>query len=257
MCACRDFAYEPHKKCSRNSSTEWGRKKKLCKRKHWAKRPTTPSTCTLYRLAAYFARATRLCLGCGGMHHISLQIGKQNDVASTLNTTETASRAQQIECSTYRTTDIVRFATAQQYCQATLLLLAVHSIYHRAQCTLIARRSAAVLKCRKLLNVTPSGVNFASISYAFQLIFRPSSSSSSSSSLFPLDAKQIERVPLFDFEMEIVRHDLLIQTRTIRFNLNGIFSNRHQRETSPMRAMNRPNGIHMTTTMPPSPSWTT
>lgn len=62
-------------------------------------------------------------------------------------------------------TYIVRFTAT--VCATDASVVAIHSIYHRAQCTL-------VFKCRMvwlLQNVTPCGVNFASIWMRFNSFF--------------------------------------------------------------------------------------
>lgn len=259
MRACRDFAYESRKNAHEKHRSNDG---KNMQKKHWAMRPTIPSTwqmqcalcsarCMLHAASAMLIHSLSiwcilhklypalLCSRCCGMHHISLQIGKQNDVASTLNITKTAaSRATNRMLHTVctrcaHTEKQIAFASQQLMLLLLLLLLAMHSIYHRVHSSLFVRSTVEYLNvawfcCYKMLHHTPCGVNFASIRMHFNsffvffivIVFRCMQSPSN----------KFDRLFFFllfffiSTPIEIVRHDSLIQTWTIRFNLNGILS---------------------------------
>lgn len=182
-----------------------------------------------------------------------LQIGKQNDVASTLSHPKVllASAHQSNRMLVHIAQDVlirqnkISFGSQQLQFQLMFLawLLPFTLFIIRAHSWPFSFDSR--FKCRMILllqNVTPRGVNFARHLTALQFIF-----------LLPplllLDAVAIEQFQLAS--IEIVRHDLFIQTWTLRFNLNGFSAPspstwKKNKNKTQMRA-GRPNGMH---TMP-------
>lgn len=170
--------------------------------------------CKLYRFTAYFTNSALQCSRCCRMHHISLRIGKQNDVASTLATTKTASCApnRMLYCTRCDHTECqISFVSQQLYLQVMFLLLGIHSIYH----SLHTRRcsfDSTIFKCRMILllqNVTPNGVSFASIRMRTSIHFSsPSSSFSSSPSPSPsgCSCDRMSSIECFIFQFNSVRN---------------------------------------------------